>query len=1200
MNQHANPETFIHLAVHSAYSLSEGAIHIADLVKQCQGFKMPAVAVTDTNNLFGALEFSVKMRSEGVQPIIGVTISLTNPYIDTSRGGRPLDAPKIRLYVQNKNGYQNLLKLVSRAHLQGQDMESPQVSFDDLKELGGDLIMLTGGSDGPITQLLSLGQDDDAKAFLRQFQDLFDDRLYIELTRHGLALEVDHEEDLLDFAYDMNIPIVATNDVYFSKPDMYAAHDALLCIAAGAYVAEDNRKKVTKEHRFKETSEMLELFKDLPEALENTLIIAKRCGYATEIIDPILPNFADDVDGDITEADMLRKDVEKGLEGRLKTHVFLDGDDEATRAEKAKIYYDRMKVELGVIENMGFPGYFLIVADFIKWAKEHDIPVGPGRGSGAGSIVAWALLITDLDPLRFGLLFERFLNPERVSMPDFDIDFCQDKRDQVIKYVQDKYGHDQVAQIITFGKLQARAALRDVARVMQMSYPQADRLSKLIPGDATSPVSLAEALKQEPKLEQERQNDELTAAVIDRALKIEGLLRHASTHAAGVVIGDRPLDELVPLYRDPKSDMPVTQFNMKWVEQAGLVKFDFLGLKTLTVIKKAVEFIADRGIEVDIETLPLDNARTFEMLSAGDAAGVFQLESVGMRQVLKGMKPDTFEDIIAIVALYRPGPMENIPTYVNRKHGLEDPDYMHPKLEGILKETYGVIIYQEQVMQIAQELAGYSLGGADLLRRAMGKKIKAEMDAQRGVFLAGAIKEGVDKAQANEIFDKVAKFADYGFNKSHAAAYALVAYQTAYLKANYPVEFMAAIMDLDQHNTDKLGLFKKELISANIPILLPDINKSNAGFKVEMTDGGLAPSIDDPKGGLGVRYALGAIKNVGEKAMESIVGEREANGPFKDLFDFAERIDTRQINKRSLEQLSAAGAFDHIAENRAQAHAATEMILRHAQDAQRQRESDQTSLFGGADDDVVAKPTLPDVDMWAQGELLQMEKTAIGFYLSSHPLEIYTQALARQKVVEIPEALSNPLYHNAPQKYDHKKRNPGKIVRVAGSIDGYSERRSQKSGKQFAFLSLSDLVGSLECLVFSDMLETARALVEAGGPIIAGLKLEKRQDDDSLFINLVSAEPLDKITAKDAMNLDIYIREGLPANIKEGQDHPIQGLARLLEDHKGGGQSKVTLYVPFGDGQNEAIIELAGSYKVTPELKQAVIGGRCVSDAKEI
>ncbi|MEK9922139.1 MAG: DNA polymerase III subunit alpha, partial [Rhodospirillales bacterium] len=725
-----------------------------------------------------------------------------------------------------------------------------------------------GGPNGAINRLIRENQFERAETRLNHLKKLFPNRLYVELQRIDLPEEIEVEPNLIKLAYSLELPLVATNDVRFGTAEMHEAHDALLAIADGRRLEDTDRRRSSENYCFKSASEMTLLFADIPEAISNTIVIAKRCAVMPEPRDPILPGFETEAGRD--EAEELKAQAEQGLARRMAT---LEIDQ-----EKQKLYQERLAYELNVITQMGFPGYFLIVAEFIQWAKAKGIPVGPGRGSGAGSVVAWALTITDLDPLQFNLLFERFLNPERVSMPDFDIDFCQERRDEVIAHVQQKYGSDKVAQIITFGKLQARAVLRDVGRVLGMPYGQVDRICKLVPNNPANPVTLSQAIDGEPALQEMRKTDEQVGTLINIALKLEGLYRNTSTHAAGVVIGDRPLNKLVALYRDPRSEMPVTQFNMKSVETAGLVKFDFLGLKTLTVINDAVKLLKNRGIDLDIDRIPLDDKKSFELMSSGNTAGVFQLEGSGMRDMLKRLKPNRFEDIIAVVALYRPGPMDNIPSYIARKHGAEPVAFPHPMLQSILEETYGIIIYQEQVMQIAQVLSGYSLGGADLLRRAMGKKIKSEMAAQREIFVKGAVERDVDEHKASEIFDLVDKFAGYGFNKSHAAAYALVAYQTAYLKANYPVEFIAASMTHDMHNTDKLGLFRRELDRIEAPLLPPDINASNPVFTVEKNNDGK----------LGVRYALGAIRNVGRPAALAIVDSRET-GPFQNLGDFSKR-----------------------------------------------------------------------------------------------------------------------------------------------------------------------------------------------------------------------------------------------------------------------------------------------------------------------
>jgi DNA polymerase-3 subunit alpha len=1142
---------FVHLRVHTAYSLAEGAIKIKPLVKLCQSMGMPAVAMTDTGNLFGGLEFSTYCAEAGIQPIIGVQLQVRREG-EAAKGfgagreqGRTPEPDQLVLLVQNEIGYGNLLKLVSKAFLETDGGETPQVSLADVEAYAEGLLALSGGPLGPVGRLLGEGQADKADAVLQRLRSAFPERLYIELQRHGLPIEDAIEPGLIDFAERYELPMVATNEPFFADEGMYEAHDALLCIAGGAYVSQDDRRRLTPEHRFKSAEEMRVLFADLPEAIDNTLVVAKRCAFMVKKRKPLLPPFH--IDG-MTEVEALRKMSVEGLERRLEAHVFTPEMDEHDRERLAKPYRERMEYELGIIIQMGFPGYFLIVADFIQWSKSNGVPVGPGRGSGAGSVVAWALTITDLDPLRWGLLFERFLNPERVSMPDFDVDFCQDNREKTIHYVQQKYGYDHVAQIITFGKLQARAVLRDVGRVLQMSYGQVDRLCKLVPNNPADPVTLKDAIEKEPLLKEMQQNDEQVAHLLDIGLKLEGLYRHASTHAAGVVIGDRPLDELVPLYRDPRSDMPVTQFNMKWVESTGLIKFDFLGLKTLTVLHRCVEIIErTTGTKIDLTALPLDDKLTYDMLARGETVGVFQLESSGMRDVLRKMKADRFEDIIAVVALYRPGPMDNIPHYISVKLGQEPPDYMHPRLEKLLKETHGIIIYQEQVMQIAQELAGYTLGGADLLRRAMGKKIQAEMDAQRKIFVDGAVARGVDQSKASEIFDQVNKFAGYGFNKSHAAAYALVAYQTAWLKANYPVAFIAASMTYDMHNTDKLNVFRQELDRLKVKLLPPDVNKSGPDFWVDAVGEELV-----------VRYALAALKNVGAAAMEAMVSERKEKGPFADLADFARRIDAKAINKRQMENLVRAGALDSLCRNRAQLFDAIEMVMREAQAAAGDRESGQSSLFGGA-----ATPTklvLPNRPDWAPAEKLQNEFDAIGFYLSAHPMDAYGKSLQRLGVLKSTELVR------------HLSAGGTSRVKLAGTLNAKQERVSSR-GSRYAFLSLSDASGLFEVMLFSELLASARDLLEPNTPLL--VTVEARLDDEQLRLTAQQIESLDQAAAKAAAGLKIFIRDPSPLD-----------LLKAMVGKEARGRGRIVLVAQTEEREVEAW--LGGGYALSPAMIGAV------------
>jgi DNA polymerase-3 subunit alpha len=1083
---------FIHLRFHSAYSLAEGAIHTKNISKLCKSNGMPAIGITDTGNLFGALEIAMACAEDSIQPIIGCQINLL--FADKT----PV-AP-IVLLGQNEKGYLNLLKLVSHSYLRSEGNEGPYLTLAELSEKADGLIALTGGHLGPIGRLLLAQEREKAVYLLKFFQEIFKDRLYVELMRHGIAEQKRLEPQFLELAFEYGIPLVATNDVFFDKPDMFEAHDALLCVAEGSYVSQDVRRKATPHHYFKSTEEMKKLFADLPEAIQNTSVIARRCHFMPLPHKPILPPFP--TESGLSEVEELRLQAKAGLEKRLSREVYPLHSDPTTHTALCQTYTERLEYELGIIEKMGFPGYFLVVSDFIKWAKEQGIPVGPGRGSGAGSLVAWVLTITDMDPIRFNLLFERFLNPERVSMPDFDVDFCQDRRDEVIQYVRRKYGDDRVAHIITFGKLQARAVLRDVGRVLQMPYGQVDRISKLIPNNPANPVSLEQALELEPALKQQQQEDETVSKLIDIGMKLEGLYRHASTHAAGVVIGDRPLHDLVPLYKDERSALPATQFNMKYVEAAGLLKFDFLGLKTLTVIEKCCQMVRAKGFNLQIGTIPLDDPGTFELLCKVDVVGVFQLESAGMRDVLRKLKPDRFEDLIALVALYRPGPMDDIPRYLACKHGEEKVSYLHPSLQPILEPTYGVMVYQEQVMQIAQTLGGYTLGAADLLRRAMGKKIKAEMDAQRALFTEGAIKNGVEPAIASQIFDQMAKFAGYGFNKSHSAPYALLAYQTAYLKANHPLEFFAATMTYDMHNTDKINVYRQDLERSNIPLLPPDLNRSDVEYAVE---------------GNAVRYALAAIKNVGAQAMETVVLERRANGPYKTLGDLAGRLDPRAVNKRQLENLVSAGALDSIHKNRQQIFAAIDTILGQAQLTRQEKQNKQSLLFGGSGgNDKSVTISVPVCDEWNMLEKLQKEFDALGFYLSAHPLDMYSDVLLNLGLTKSRNLLG-------------KATSAQTTVNLAGIILSKQERTS-KAGQKFAFVSLSDSDGVYEVAFFSETYSQIRDKIVPGKAVFITASL--RADGEGYRLTGQGMEYLDQKT----QNQDVFLWADETLDVKALKD----------------------------------------------------------------
>jgi len=1123
---------FVHLRTHSAYSLSEGAIRPDKIVALAKEAGMPAAAITDTGNLFGALEFSQYCSGKGIQPIIGCQIALART--DNPR----LPPDPLVLLAQDAAGLANLQRLSSFGFLETDPTLKPQLPFERIAEHAAGLLLLTGGTTGPIGRMLAEGQKAEAERLLDAMLEAFPGRTIQELHRHGLPVEAAIEPGLIAIADARGIPLVATNDCYFAKPDMHEAHDALLCIAEGRTLAEPDRRHVTPEHWFKPAADMRALFADLPEACDNTLAIARRCAVMAESRKPLLP-VCPKVRPGQTEEETVRAMAVEGLERRMEAM----GADAVT----SEVYRKRLDYEMSVIAKMGFSGYFLIVADFIQWAKAHGIPVGPGRGSGAGSVAAWALTITDLDPLRFNLLFERFLNPERVSMPDFDIDFCQEGRDRVIDYVRNEYGGDRVAQIITFGKLQARAAVRDVGRVLGLPFGQVNKVAELIPNNPAKPVTLQQAVDGEPRLQALRDDDEAIARLLEIALRVEGLYRHASTHAAGVVIGDRQLVELVPLYRDPKSDFLVTQYSMKHVEQAGLVKFDFLGLTTLTILRRAENFLQGLGTPVDLERLPLDDKRTYEMLAKGDAGGVFQLEGQGMRDTLRQMRPDRFEDLIAAVALYRPGPMANIPDYCRRKQG-EKWEAPHKEIHDILAETYGIMVYQEQVMQIAQKMAGYSLGGADLLRRAMGKKIAAEMEAQRNIFTEGAIKRGIDPAKATEVFDLMAKFADYGFNKSHAAAYALVAYQTAWLKANHPEVFLAACMSLGINNTDRLASLKQEAERGNIKILPPDINRSGADFSVErMEDGSLA-----------IRYALAAVKKVGFSAMESVVATR-GDTEFANVTDFASRIDPRQVNRMQIENLVRAGTFDRLDNNRARLFGGAETILRRAQADQEEKSSGQIGLFGGA----ASKPEplrLPDVPDWPLLERLAFEAEAVGFHLTAHPLDTYAQALKRLGVT--------PSVHVESRAAAGVGR-----AKIAGTVVGTKERIT-RTGSRMAWVRISDAAGSVEVTCFSEVLNRSRELLTAGSNVLVSAEL--KTEGESVRITAMDVSSLDQAAAGAGASIRVWLRE--TATVPHIRD---------ILGRQTGGRGRVTLVPRIADDQ-DVEIALPGGYNVTPRLAQAL------------
>ena len=1076
-------QNFIHLRNHSNFSLAEGMLSFDYLSKFCIENFQPAIAITDTSNMFGVLEFSLKMVSLGIQPIIGIQVQIAESSFDEINVG------EVVLIAKNEKGYKNLLK-ISSDFTTNSEFERI-VSYNNLKKHHDGLILLTGGVEkGFIGNPASIANSKLVYTRLKLLQEIFNDNLYIEIQRHGMSTEDVSEPILLNAAKDLNLPIVATNDCYFQSPDKYYSHQILTCIDKGLTISSPNRRVLTREHYLKSTDQMTELFKDLPEAIENTIVIAKRSSFSVKGHEPILPRFPD-LDN-ITENNYLIKISLEGIEKRFQMSL------EKFSSDKKSLYNDRLKNELDIINNMGFSGYFLIVYDFIKWSKDNNIPVGPGRGSGAGSIVAWALEITDLDPIKWGLLFERFLNPERVSMPDFDIDFCQDRRGEVIDYVRNRYGHDRVAQIITFGSLQAKAAIRDVGRVMEMPYGHVDKIAKLIPLIPANPLTIQEAINSEELLRKEMSDNDQVKSLLSTAIDLEGLNRHVSTHAAGLVIGDRPLNELVPLYKLNDEEMPATQFNMKFVEKAGLVKFDFLGLKTLTVLSKAESLIKKKQENFNLSNILLNDVKTYEMLSTGDTVGVFQLESAGMRDVLIGLKPDRFEDIIAVVSLYRPGPMENIPTYINRKHGNQNITYMHADLEEVLKETYGIFIYQEQVLRAAQVLANFSLGSADILRRAMGKKDKDEMFQQKNAFLKGAMHKGIDENKAKEIFDQISAFAGYGFNKSHAAAYALIAYQTAWIKCNFPKEFFASMMSIEFNNSEKLSIFYHDLKRLNIVLKPPCINNSKNYFSIENIDN------KDPF----IRYSLSSLKNVGNEAIIKIIQARNEKGFFKNMDDFFHKVPHNSIGKKALESLIKSGAFDCLENNRNKLFSSIDLMLNYSQAIQKDIISNQENLFNNIDNSELMID-IPEVLEWTFLEKLNNEFTSLGIYLSSHPLDNFSIVMKNLKIINSSQLLEN--FKNNFEK---------KIIQLCGLIFKVQKRQSPRG--KWATIQLNDLGGNCEIVLYSDILEKYEFLLNESKPILIDAEI-KREDNQGIRIIAKRLRKFDEYMTNTKFNIIITI-----------------------------------------------------------------------------
>jgi DNA polymerase III subunit alpha len=1069
---------FIHLRCLSSYSLSESTLKIKKLVSLAKKNNLPALAITDNNNMFGVFEFAQECISNNIQPIIGSSINL----LDVREKDK---ISQLSFLVKNETGYKNLIYLSSISYLnKNSDIG---ITIKDLENHSEGLFCFLGGEYNPLMILHNENKNTDE--LINILRKLFNENLLFELQRINDS-EIDSFENvLIKKSNEFNVPLIGTNNIKFGEQDEFSAHDALLCVAQKTTINNGTRKTSNNQIAFKNNEEMFKLFSDIPEIIENNFNVAISCSYYPKEVAPKLPKFKNNLN--LSESQLLIKTAKNGLIEKIKEN----------KIQEKKQYENRLDFEIDIINKMGFAGYFLIVSDFVNWAKENKIPVGPGRGSGAGSVAAWSLGITDLDPIKYSLLFERFLNPERVSMPDFDIDFCQIRRDEVIEYVNKKYGSESVAHIITFGTLASRAAIRDIGRVLEVPYGEVDSFAKLIPFNPSNPLTLAESIKSEKSLRDIIDTDETLSNVVDISLKLEGVHRHASTHAAGVVIGDTSLSNIVPLYKDPNTETNATQFSMKYVEKAGLVKFDFLGLTTLSIINDCVDLIQKNMPNFSLKNIPLNDLKTFQQLSRGNAVGVFQLESNGMSSVLKQLQPDKFEEIIAVVALFRPGPMDNIPSFCNRKHGRENIDYIHPMLKEVLKETYGIIVYQEQVMEIAQVLSNYTLGEADLLRRAMGKKIQQEMDLQKIRFIDGALKNNIDKKEASKIFDLVDKFAGYGFNKSHAAGYALISYQTAYLKANFPHEFMTATLNFSIDRTDKIISLRQELEKLEIPFLKPDINFSEEKFSIEKNDSKKS-----------IRFGLSAIKGVGAKSIKSVVSVRKNEGEFKSVIDFLQRVENEVVNKRQLEKLIQSGSFDSVEQNRSKLFYNVPKFVNLF--GSNNNLSNQNLLFKeeeiSFDDKNLFDQKLP---VWSSDEKLKNELEVVGFYFSDHPLRHYPK-----KFFEI----QNINYFNEVVADESIKK-----LRLCGSVLDIKER-SNKDGRKYAFVTISEISSQYELSIFSENLSKFRYLLKEGNLLI--FDIDKTINNNEARFIIRSIKKLDTEFNNLDKKIDIFIQ---PDNLLE-------------------------------------------------------------------
>ena len=1096
-------EVFNNLKIHTQYSICEGAIKIDDLADYCKNNKIKAVGLADTNNLCGALEFAEKISKVGTQPIIGTQINILSDNI----------IGKVTLYATTDKGYKNLTKLSSLSYLKRKSTFEPSCNIDDLTQNNEDLILLTGSYNNLFGKLFYANKEKNINLLIKKLKKIFRDRIYIEIQRHDESQELNYENFLLNLSIENDLPLIASQEVFYLAPSMAEAHDALLCIGEKKFIDDPNRFRYSKQHYFKTKEEVQELYRDIPEALENNYNFPLRFNFKPKKSKPILPSISNNKD--ISTVDDLIVQAKVGLNLRLKNFIYKKNKSNELDKIK-KVYEDRLFHELDIINSMNYSSYFLIVSDYIKWAKKNFIPVGPGRGSGAGSLVAYCLDITDLDPIEFDLIFERFLNPDRISMPDFDIDFCEEQRDKVFEYLKTKY-KDGVAHIITFGKLKARMALRDVGRVLGLPYGHVDKICKMIPFDPSRPLTLQESIDREPRFKEEIKNNVKVKKLIDLSLKLEGLNRNMATHAAGVVIAGNKLAEQFPLYVDQSSDLilPSTQYDMYSSENAGLVKFDLLGLKTLTVIDKTLKRLKFKNINLDISKINLADEKVYDLLSTGETTGLFQLESAGMREAIRQMKPNQFDDIIALVALYRPGPMSNIPIYNDCKNGIKKPDYIHPTLEAILKPTYGIIIYQEQVMQIAQILAGFTAGEADILRRAMGKKKKAELDKQKERFIEGALKNGIQKDVANFVFTKIEPFAQYGFNKSHAAAYALIAYQTAFLKTYYKEDFIAATMSTELTNTSKLREFVEELKRLKIEIIRPCINQCFAEFKAEKNR---------------IFYGLGAIKNVGFEAISNIIIERETNGKYDSLMNFIERVNAKDVNKLQLEGLVKSGAFDTFDNDRNKIFNSIPKIIQLIKNFNDDRLSNQTSLF--KDSSSKNDFDYMQSNLWTKKQLLSEEFKSLGFYMSDHPLNEYGEIFTQLKIISYKEFLNN---------------NDSEAL-VAGTIMSIQEKKSAK-GTSFAIIKFSDNKGDFELFLFSEILINSREKIKESESFILTLQKDKLiKDTSQRRINVKKILSLDDIIDKPYSKVTIELTEG----------YAIEEIKELLQTE---GQTKIDLII---------------------------------------